>query len=124
MSASVPTNTAQAAIAKASNTTTLVQGLQTAAINGAKDVPETARAVATLDPELNAYLDGKSLLGSKTIWFPLISAGVSWVVGRYALGWSADVMAGVSGLISYGVVVALRYVTSVPITSILPKSKS
>ena len=56
-----------------------------------RGVPEAAQAIAVLDPALNAYLQGKSALGSKTLIAPLVTHALTWAVGYYGLGWDPAV---------------------------------
>jgi len=122
MSTTMAPATTNAAIASATTVTTLVANLQTAAVNGAKDVPEAVKAIATLDPGLSQYLAGQSALGSKTVWAPIASYAVTWAVGKFGLGWDTATTNEIAGLVAVALMLAARWVASGPITSILLKS--
>src|ERR1700757_2430526 len=116
-----PSASVNAAITAATTTTSLVGNLQSAALNGARGVPEAAQAIAALDPALNAYLQGKSALGSKTLIAPLVTHALTWAVGYYGLGWDPAVTESVAGLLSVGLMAGAGVVTSMPITAVFPK---
>jgi hypothetical protein len=78
-------------------------------INKAKDV----------DPQLAESLTEKALIWSKTVWATPVSLVVSWVVSHYALGWDADTSALVTGVVTWGVVTGVRYISRAPIGGIL-----
>ena len=124
MSTTMQPVTTAAAITKATDTPSLVQNLQTAVLSGARDAPGAIKAVAALDPDYAAWAQGTSLAGSKTVWFPAVSGAVSWAVGRWALGWDPATVSLVAGVISWSVLIAVRYVTTTPITSLLPRTKN
>ena len=117
-----PTTTVAGAITSANSVSSLVSNLQTAAIHGAANVPEAARAIAVLDPELAAQIAGKSALGSKTIIAPIVAHALTWAVGHYGLGWDAATTESVAGLISIGLMAAFRVLcANPPIKSLLPQ---
>lgn len=64
----------------------------------------------------------KSLIGSKSVWYPLCSWVVSAVVLRYGIGIDEATSAEVSSLLAYFIVIAVRAVTHLPIGSLLPKT--
>lgn len=90
-------------------------------IKEAQSLPDLISRAQALDPDLAKSLTGKALVASKTIWGNAIALIVSWCVTRYGLGWDDNTCALVTGIIVMGATAALRYVTSGPIHSVLPK---
>jgi hypothetical protein len=92
------------------------------AIADAKDLPSLVDGLRTADPNLAAAITGKSLVASRTPGAILLTSGVTYLAGRYGLGWDADFCA----LVASGVLLAASYVmraiSSARITSILPKA--
>jgi hypothetical protein len=107
--------TAAKAIDQATTVTTLVANLQTAARNGATEVPEAVHTIAQLDPDLadKAATQSKTLYG--IILVQLITAGVH----HFNLGWAPDVITEVAGGL---ILIWLRLITSGPITSMFRKA--
>lgn len=91
-------------------------------IAAAKNLPDLISKAQTFDPPLAQSLIEKSLLGSKTAWAPLITWGVSAAASRYGVGWDVATSSMVASLLSYGVLLVVRYFTRSPIGSILPKA--
>jgi hypothetical protein len=102
-----PTTT-NAAITQASSVTTLVTGLQQAALNGAKDVPAAVKAISVLDPDLTP----KALIASKTPWGTLAVTAVGWAVAKWGLGWDDTTVNVVAGLCVLAGAYAMRYITT------------
>lgn len=90
-------------------------------VHDAQDLPDLIEKAKDADPALAASLTEKSLLGSKTVWFPMISWGVTAAASKYGLGWDDATAAEVASLLSWLVSIGVRYVTRSPIGSILPK---
>lgn len=88
----------------------------------AKDVPSLIATAKVLDPSLAQALEGKALLASKSVYGPVVAAGVAWLAGRYGLGWDDNTTALVAGLVTLAISALLRYVTTAPITSIFRKN--
>jgi len=76
-----------------------------------------------LDPPLAASLTEKSLLGSKSVWFPLFAWLLTALVGRLGIGLDPDTVAYIASVLAYLVVIAVRYITRSPIGSVLPQGK-
>lgn len=66
----------------------------------------------------------KSLIATKSVWFPLISWLVSTAVARFGLDLDAAESSYVADAISFMVVIVVRYSTHAPIGSILPQKVS
>ena len=116
-----PITTAAGAINASSGVSSLRANLETATRNGANDVPDVVQAVAPFYPGLQAFLDGQSALGSKTVWAPIATYAVTWAVGAWGLNWDAAFTNEVAGLVAVALMLACRWVASGPITSLLPK---
>lgn len=87
----------------------------------AKSLPDLIAKAQQADPELAQQLTGKALLASKTVWGVPLTMIVSAVVTRYGLGWDASTCGIVSGALVMVATVALRWVTSSPISGIFKK---
>ena len=92
-----------------------------AAVSAARDVPTLIAGLKAVDSPLATQLQGISLIGSKTFWAPIVTHAVTWAVGYWGLNWDAATTEAVAGLISWGLMMAGRYVAKGPITSVLPK---
>ena len=88
-----------------------------AIIADAKSLPDLIATAQTLDPALAQALTGKAIVASKSTYGPTATLAVSWLVTHYALGWSPDQCALVSGGLILIVSAGLRAVTSGPITA-------
>jgi len=92
-----------------------------AAVAAAQDVPTLIANLKAVDPGMAEQLAGKSLAASKSPWGTVAVAGVAWASAKWGLGWDQGTCALVGGL---GILVGsylMRYVTTSPIASILPK---
>ena len=90
-------------------------------IADAKSLPDLIAKAQANDPALAAQLTGKSLLASKSPIGTLAAGVVTWLAGRYGLGWddmTCNLVAGAAVLIGG---YAMRYVTSGPIAGIFSK---
>lgn len=105
-------------------------------VKAAQSLPEllqAAKAAEAQSPELAAIaaaLQGKSLLGSKTVWAAVVSAALGPLLVRYGITWDPATQDFVTGLSGYYLSVAgplvlgilMRYLTKAPITSVTPKA--
>lgn len=119
MSATI--TTASAAVNQATGVASLRTTMETAARNGANDLPSVVQAVAPFYPGLPEFLAGQSALGSKTFIFPVVAHALVWAVGYFGLSWDAAFTESVAGVISMGLMALGRWVATGPITSVLPK---
>jgi hypothetical protein len=87
-----------------------------AAIATARDLPDLVHKLERVDPAAAEQLAGKALVASRTVYGGVATIAVTWLVGRYNLGWGADVVSLVAG---GAVIVGLRIYTSAPIASLL-----
>jgi hypothetical protein len=87
-----------------------------AAIATARDLPDLVHKLERVDPAAAEQLAGKALVASKTVWGGIATIGITWLVGRFDLGWGADV---VSLLAGGAVIIGLRIYTSAPIAGLL-----
>lgn len=94
--------------------------LRDRAIADAGSLPQLVTNLKAVDPGLAQQIEGKSALGSKTLWATPISYGVTFLVSKYGLGWDADTVNLVSGLLALGVAMLMRLFTKGPITSLIP----
>lgn len=128
MSTTLPPVTVNAAIASATTPTDLVVKLKQAAQAGATDVPQVARALAVLDPDLAP----KALIASKTPWGTVAVAAVSGLATKYGLAcgavatascWTPETVDWVAGVATLaGTVIGsyiMRYVTKTPIAGVV-----
>lgn len=128
MSTTLPPLSVNAAITAATTTTDLVAKLQQAAQAGATNVPQVARALAVLDPNLAP----KALIASKTPWGTVAVAAVSGLVTKFGLAcgavatascWTPETVDWVAGVATLaGTVVGsyvMRYMTKAPIAGIV-----
>jgi hypothetical protein len=90
-------------------------------IRQAQDKQDLIRLAASYAPDLAKALVGKSLISSKSVYGPIVGAGVSWFATRYGLGWDDETSATITGAVIFVVSAVLRAMTSAPITSVLPK---
>ena len=95
-----------------------------AVIDGARDAASLLERAEGADPQLAEFLAGKSLLGSKTFWYPAILSGASWLATHYGLGWDPALTADLAGLVAAAVAIVTGWVTRcfthAPIVSLLP----
>ncbi len=127
--------TADQAVNAASTVADLRNKLQIAAINGAEDVPAAIKAIAALSPDFAP----KALLASRSPAGTLVGTVVGWAVAKYGLAcsaaaaasagcWDATTVNVVTGvLVLAGTAIGayvMRYITSKPIGSVLPKSST
>lgn len=100
------------------------QSLKDKAVADAATVPELVTNLKTVDPGLAQQIEGKSALGSKTLWFTPISALVTFLVSKYALPWDPATVNLVSGVLAFGastlVAMVMRFFTKAPIVSLRP----
>lgn len=122
MSATLPPTNAATAIAASTSPSTLKANLETAARNGATDIPAVLQTVATLDPAYASFITGKSALGSKTLISGTVTHMLAWGVGYFGLGWSAGDTELIAGLVSYGLMALFHTISDTPVRSLLPKS--
>lgn len=80
--------------------------LRDTVIGDARNLPDLINKAQQLDPELAKRLTGTATAASVTAPGVFVSAVVSWVAARYALGWSPEFCSLVSG----GVVLVAGYV--------------
>lgn len=92
-----------------------------AAVKAAKNLPGLVQQLNTIDPTLVQAFTGKALVASKSVYGPALVGGVSYLAGKYGLGWSPDFCAGVAGGLVLVASAALRFVTSGPITGLFRK---
>ncbi len=121
VSVGVSTNTA---IAAATDKTTLLTNMQTVALTDAKAIPSLVGDLTALDPSLVPQVQAKSLIWAKSPFGTMVGFVVSWAVTKYALGWDANTVTLVTGLVTGAVAYALRYVTNQPIQGILSTTKT
>jgi hypothetical protein len=95
-------------------------GVRDQIIADAKSLPDLISKAQALDPDLAKQLTGKALLASKSIWGNAVALVVGWAVTRYAIGWDQDTCALATGVVTMGVTVAARWVTTQPISGVLP----
>jgi hypothetical protein len=132
MSATTPLSV-NAAITASTTTTDLVTKLQQAALNGASGVPQVAKALSVLDPDLAP----KALIASKTPWGTVAVAAVGGLATKFGLScgavvtatcWSTDTVDWVAGVATLaGSVIGsyiMRYVTKAPISGIVSAKPS
>lgn len=91
-------------------------------VREAMSFPGLIQTAVAMDPELARMLIGKSLVYSKSIYAPVITGIIVWLVTRYRLGWSEDFSAGLSAVLIFSVSAVVRYFTAGPITGILKKT--
>jgi hypothetical protein len=91
-------------------------------IAGAKSLPDLIQQAEVYDPNLAESLTEKSLIGSKTAWAPLLTWSVTATASHYGIGWDAATSTMIASLLSYGVLLVVRYFTRSPIGSVLPKA--
>ena len=95
---------------------------EAAAITAAKDATTLLANLQAAGSPMADSLKAKSLIGSRTVWYPLLMWVVTWLASHYGLGLDNATDASAASLLSYGVVVACRRVTRSPIGSFLPAS--
>lgn len=128
MSTTLPPTTAATAIAASTSPSTLKANLETAARNGATDVPMAIQTLTTLVPDLAP----KALVYSKSPWGTVAVSVIMGLAAKYGLAcgavatancWSestVDMMVGLAMLV--GTVIGsyiMRAVTKVPTSGIL-----
>lgn len=82
-------------------------------VAASREIPDFLAVV----PELKA----KALLASKTVWGMAIATIVSGLVAHYHLAWDEPTSQAVAGLIEMGAAIALRRITTGPVSGWLPK---
>lgn len=105
----------------ASSTTAPPSPVRSMILADAQGVPSAISMAETADPQLADFLKGKALLASKSVYGPVIVGGITYLSGRYGLGWDENTVAAVAGLIVFGASIVLRYVTHAPITGLFSK---
>lgn len=93
-------------------------------IADAQNAASLLAAAETQDPMLAQFLQGKSLIGSKTMWYPLVSWGVVTGSAYFGMGLDASTAMAIASGISYMIMLAVRLITSTPIDTLLPAKKS
>ena len=86
------------------------------AVAAASNLPQLVAGLAAVDPALAEQLTGKAMIGSRSIYAPVATAGVTWLVGRFGLAWDPNTCALVSGLAVFAASVLFRKITNSPIT--------
>jgi hypothetical protein len=89
-----------------------------AAVAAARDMPDLIHRLERADPAAAEQFTGKALVASRTVYGGLATIAITWLVGRFDLGWGADVVSLVAGAC---VIVGLRICTSAPIASLLTR---
>ena len=93
-------------------------------IADAQSLPDLIASAEAYDPILAKTLTGKALVASKSVWGPVVGAGVTWIVTKYGIGWDANLCAEVSGAIVLIVSAVIRSVTAGPIVGIFSKGST
>jgi hypothetical protein len=92
-------------------------GLVNSAVAGAKDLPGLVTNLQAIDPALAQQITGKALIASKSVYGVVISTGLTWAVTKYGLGWDANTVDAVSGVVVLVATAAFRALSTTPITS-------
>lgn len=93
----------------------------------AQNFPHYLELAKAGDPQFAESLTSKSLIGSKSVWAPAITWGVTQAVTYFGIGWDAGTSAMVSSLLAWAVVIIVRYFTRAPIGGVLtatPKAET
>lgn len=90
-------------------------------IADAKDLPSLVDGLKAVDPALAEQFTGKALLASKSPWGTLLAGAVTWLAGRYGLGWPPEVCALLGGAGVLAGAFVMRAVTKSPISGLFTK---
>lgn len=100
------------------------------AVAGSDSLNGFVASLRAVNPGLATQIEGKSLLGSKTIYIQLATPVVSFIAGqalaKYGLALDDDSAKTLAGLLALGMSaiagIIVRLFTRAPITSLLPKN--
>lgn len=92
-----------------------------AAVAAAKDLPGLVAALQTASPQLAQQIEGKPLALSKSMYGNILLPVVTYLAGRYGLGWDESTCALVTGFVLAACAVGFRLITTSPISGLLTK---
>lgn len=95
------------------------QDIRDGLIHAANDAPALIAAAKTADPALAAFLSGKSLAQSKTVWVSILTPIIAALVTRYGLNWDAATVGEVATGLTTLAMILMRSITSTPITGVV-----
>lgn len=84
-----------------------------------KGTQDTIRIAEAADPDLAAFLNGQAFLTSRSIYGPIISGLITWLVAYFGFQWDAATVNAVTGLVSVAFGMLFRVLAKAPITGVL-----
>jgi hypothetical protein len=85
-------------------------------VKDAQSLSGLVNTLSAVDPALAQQFTGKALVASKSVYGPFVASGITFLAGKYGLGWSPDQCALLAGGVVLLASAAFRAVTSSPIT--------
>lgn len=89
-------------------------------VRDATSVPDLIKSAEKYDPALAESLTEKSLVGSRTVWFPPVAWAVGFAASHYGVQWDDATSASIASILSWAILIVVRYFTRSPIGSLLP----
>jgi hypothetical protein len=93
-----------------------------AVIAGARTLPELIQRAKAADPQLAEQLTTKASLASSSLWGSSGTLVVSYLAGRFALGWDQDTCALVAGALAWVANLVIRRWTDPRVTGLFTKT--
>lgn len=93
-------------------------------IKDAASLPDLIAKAESVDPNLAASLQAKSLIGSKSVWAPLATWAVTSIATHYGIGWDEGTSTLIASLLAYVAVIVCRYFTRSPIGGVVTAPKA
>lgn len=90
-------------------------------ISSAQSLPDLLAKLEEIDPALADQLRGKALVDARTPWGILAAYIAAWAISHFGLHWDADTTTFVSGLAVFAGSYIMRYITGVPIDTVMPR---
>ena len=88
-------------------------------ISLAQGVPSLVVMAESSDTPLADFLKGKGMAQSRTAWVVIITPLVSYLAAKYGIGWDSGTCGVISTVLVTLTALAMRTVTSAPITGFL-----